>query len=115
MKVGAAFTVILALMVPRMALAQSQTPATIHDTQCLLMAVTLAGNDDPDAKSAGVAGTMFFGGKILGAQPTIDLPSVAKTEALKLDQQALAKLQVQYGNEIKAYAVQLQAVGKAMP
>ena len=103
------------MITPEATFAQGETPATIHDVQCLLMAITLAGSSDPDAKAAGLSDTMYFGGKILGAQPNIDLPSVAKTEATKLDNQALAALQDQCGAEIKTYGATLQAVGAAMP
>jgi hypothetical protein len=115
MKTAIACAALLALIAPEAALAQGETPTTIHDVQCLLMAITLAGSGDPDAKAAGLSDTMYFGGKIFGAEPNIDLPSVAKTEATKLDNQALAVLQDQCGNEIKTYGTKLQAVGTAMP
>jgi hypothetical protein len=115
MKTTVACAAVLALIAPQLALAQRETPTTLHDVQCLLMAITLAGSNDPDAKAAGLSDTMFFGGKILGAEPTINLPAVAKAEAATLDPQVLAVLQDQCGSEIKAFGTNLQAVGAAMP
>lgn len=114
MKIALACVALLAVA-PQPLLAQRETPATIHDVQCLLMAVTLAGSTDADAKAAGLADTMFFGGKILGAEPNVDLPTVAKAEAAKLDAQSLAALQDQCGHEVSVYSETLQAVGAAMP
>lgn len=115
MKTAIACAVLLVAIAPGAALAQPETPATIHDVHCLLMAVALAGSTDPDAKAAGLSDTMYFGGKIFGAEPNIDLPAVAKVEAAKLDDQALATLHEQCGAEIRAYSDKLQAVGAAMP
>jgi hypothetical protein len=95
--------------------ARTEAPATVHDVQCLLMAITLAGSEDADAKTAGVSGTMFFGGKILGANPSVDLTAVVKSEALKLDEAKLPTLQQQCGDEMKAFGTKLQAVAAALP
>lgn len=94
--------------------AQAATSAGNHDLQCFIAASQIALSNDQDTKSQGLIASMFFAGKIFGANPSIDLKAALATETdrmAKLDMQALLK---ECGAEMKSRGDQIQVAGQAL-
>ena len=71
--------------------ASAQIPP-VEDLHCLLAMGALQTNADPNVKSAGVMGSIYFLGKVAATQPNIDLGGQLASEAVKLKGQSTRAL-----------------------
>jgi hypothetical protein len=88
--------------------ASAQTPQ-VHDLHCLLAMGALQTNADPNVKSAGVMGSLYFLGKVVATEPNIDLGSQLASEAAKLKGQSTRALLDRCLQEYNARSQQLIA------
>ncbi len=95
-------------------LAQSDSPATTHNVQCLIAVAELASSSDSTIKSVGLIASMFFAGQVFGGDPAIDLTAAVKAEASKLTPDEVKALQVRCGAEMKARGQQISAASAAL-
>jgi hypothetical protein len=87
---------ILGTLAPFLTFAQASEAAAqlppVEDLHCLLAMGALQTSSDPNSKSAGVMGSVYFLGKIAATQPDIDLGGQLASEAAKLKGQSTRAL-----------------------
>lgn len=84
------------------------------DLRCLLLVSELVGAGSAEQKEAGTKAALYFAGKLLGREPGLDLPTVAKTEIIameKMDRQAGYQ---RCGAELQLAGIKLQTAGTAL-
>lgn len=107
----------LALLLPLAALglvqpAAAQTAA--DDLQCLTALTALAGDGDPQTQQAGTFGTLYFTGKLLGANPGFDLESRMRGMAMAITGDMMPPIQQRCLQELGAVGERLGALGATM-
>ena len=73
-----------ALAIFPQATASAAEATKLENLHCLLLMGSLQSNSDPNLKNVGVMGAMYFLGKVVTAEPAIDLQARLVTEAAKL-------------------------------
>jgi hypothetical protein len=93
---------------------QVQESGVKGDLQCFIANTQLQGSPDPQIRTIGMMGGMFFAGKIFGAVPDIDLEAalekVAREVSTTTPQQTLQRC----GKEMEQRGNQIQAVGRKL-
>jgi hypothetical protein len=86
----------------------------LQDAECLIATASLIKSDDEKKRAAGALGSMFFSGKIFGADPTIDLTGLLRTASKRIDQSRMTDLFRECGQELKMRGEQIQVSGKVI-
>lgn len=90
----------------------SQSSPYNGDLECLVAVTQLTASNDEAAKSAGLLGSMFFAGKIFGAQPDIDLDQSLLQAAKRIKPEQISSLLKRCGSEMQERGDQIQAAGR---
>lgn len=94
--------------------AQAATGSANHDLQCFMAASQVALSDDQDTKSKGMMASLYFAGKIFGANPSIDLKAALAAEVERMEKVDMAALLKACGEEMETRGAQIQAAGDAL-
>jgi hypothetical protein len=95
--------------------AQAAPKYPVHDMQCFIAASVLADNaDNEDTKNTGLMASMYFAGKVYGANPKVDFTAALDAEATKYDSLDHTALMKECAAEMQAHGNEIEAAGKAL-
>ena len=86
----------------------------LRDVNCLIVAALLGDSTDEKQRAGAVWVSAYFAGKLYGADPNYDLLSSIRNQMPKLDDAALAALQLDCMKEVQSRVAELSAVGDAL-
>ena len=89
----------------------AQDTAFQEDLKCFGAISQLAISDDAETKSVGMMGSVFFAGKIFGANPDIDLNAALLSVAQSLEPEDMSQLFERCGAELTRRGKQVEAAG----
>lgn len=101
------------------ALAAAAAPAAAQtgiepDLQCLAATTMISGAEDQNARQAGTFGTLYFVGKLLGADPDLDLEAQLRAAAGAMQEDELQSVLQRCLGELQSTGQRLSAIGQAM-
>ena len=108
------FYVIAALAALGAGIAHAQTPAPNRDAQCLLIYGVLSSQPNPEVRRAGMMGSMYFLGKLRGADAKLDLQTALKSEYSAVTPAMIKTLQPQCNAELMFRSNELATVGNSL-
>lgn len=85
-----------------------------EDLRCLLLTSELISTGTPEQKDAGTKAALYFAGKLLGREPGLDLPAVAKIEIAAMQGADRNAGYMRCGAELQLTGTKLQAAGAAL-
>ncbi|WP_375289332.1 hypothetical protein [Qipengyuania sp.] len=89
----------------------AQDTALQEDLKCFGAVSQLVMSDDAETKSMGMMGSVFFAGKIFGANPDIDLSAALLSVAQSLDPEEMPQLFERCGAELTRRGKQMEDAG----
>ena len=99
---------------PPLAAAQAQDAQTTSDIRCVIVAGTLAQNDDPQLKSLGTTSLLYFWGRLEGRGATANAAAQIIEEARKMTADDVKAQAQTCGNMVSAAGQSLQDIGDTL-
>jgi hypothetical protein len=89
------------------------SPADIADARCMAVFAVMADGSEPTAKQAGVMGMIYFVGKLVGRNPTVDLEAILRSVAPDAAKDAATYLPT-CGAELQTVGHKMTVAGEAL-
>lgn len=106
--------VMLATMGVHAARADSVSPATIADAQCVLVGARLSASKDQKQRLSAEMLLVYFVGRIAGRSPNIDLEQLVDSEARRMTEADFKNAAVRCGRGLSAGGAEITRIGKSL-